>query len=113
VIPPFTVGYVEVLLAGGLLALWTRRPVPAVLALAGAALVAVAVVDGSSGCLLRPCPDVAPQFHVFFEWTGIGPTVTTAYGSAGCLQNCPHHVYLVPLALGYALLGAAVARLGG
>jgi len=112
VVPPFTVDYLDVLLVGAVLAAWTRRPVPAVAALAGAAALAVAVVDPSGGCLLTVCPDVSSRFYVFLEWTSLGPAVTAAHGSAGCLENCPHHVYLAPLTLGYALLGAAVARVG-
>lgn len=102
----FVYGVVAIVLGGIALSLWSRRPVYAV---GGAVLIGFAAlpITASLGCPAVACTGVK-QLHVFFEWTLLGPSISTSFDAGRCAYICPHRVELIPLTIGYLSIGEAI-----
>lgn len=103
---PFVYGVVAVSLGGLILAVWARHPL---YALCGVLSVGIAALSVSLGCPAVGCTGVE-QFHVFFEWTLLGPTISASNDAGRCAYICPHTVELVPLTIGYLLIGESLTK---
>jgi hypothetical protein len=102
---PLVYGGTGIVIGGVSLALWSRCPL---YALSGAVFTGVAVLSVAFGCPAVACPG-SKQFHLFFEWTVLGPAVSASFDAGRCAYICPHTVELIPLIIGYLLVGKAVA----
>lgn len=95
-----------VAIGGVALAIWASRPL---YALDGAVFIGVAALSVYLGC-----PGVAcsgdKQLHVFLDWTLLGPAISASYDAGRCAYICPHTVELVPLAIGYLLVGETIVE---
>jgi hypothetical protein len=103
-----TLDYAHVVLAGVALPPVARRP----LATFGAVwLVGIATIDPGGGCFLAACPGGPTGWQFALDSTALGPELLVAHldTPGGCLRNCPHSIYLAPLAAGYLLVGEALA----
>ncbi|MFB6234806.1 MAG: hypothetical protein ABEH81_00140 [Halopenitus sp.] len=102
----FVLGAVAIGGGGAALAFWSGRPLYAI---GGAFFVGVSALSVDLGC-----PGVAclgeKQLHVFFEWTLLGPTISANFDAGDCVYSCPHTVELVPLLLGYLLVGETIIQ---
>jgi hypothetical protein len=60
--------------------------------------------------LLAACPGGPTGWQFALDSTPLGPELLVAYldSPTSCLRNCPHSIYLAPLAVGYLLLGEAL-----
>ena len=101
---PFIYEVAIISLGGIALALWSRQPV---IALVGAAFFGIAVLQKPS-CILQGCTG-EQHLHVFFDWTVLGPSVKASYAAESCKDICPHTIELIPLVIGYLLIGDSVA----
>ena len=102
---PVIYGGAGIVIGGVSLALWSRRPL---YALSGAVFLGIAALSVTGLCLPFACPGTK-QFHLFLEWTVLGPAVSASFDAGRCAYICPHTVELIPLVIGYLLVGKAVA----
>jgi hypothetical protein len=101
---PFIYDVAIISLGGIMLALWSRQPVTA---LVGVAFFGIAVVKWP-GCVPLGCSGVK-QLHVFFDWTVLGPSMKASYAAESCNDICTHTVEIIPLVIGYLLIGDSIA----
>lgn len=103
-ITPVSVGSLGVVVGGGVLAYRSGR----LLASFGASvLIGIAALSVALGCPGEMCEGVE-RLRVFFQWTALGPTISASTAPGECAYSCPHTVELLPLFLGYILLGDAL-----
>lgn len=96
---------VAIISLGGIgLALWSRQPVTA---LVGVAFFGIAVIKWT-GCVPLGCSGVR-QLHIFIDWTVLGPSMKASYAVESCKHVCTHTVELIPLVIGYLLIGDSIA----
>lgn len=103
-ITPVSVGGLGVVVGGGMLAFWSGRLLAS---FAASVLIGIAALSVALGCPGEMCEGVE-RFRVFFQWTVLGPTISASTAPGECAYNCPHTVELLPLLLGYLLLGDTV-----
>ena len=101
---PFIYEVAIISLGGIVLALWSGQPVTA---LVGTAFFGIAVVKWP-GCVPLGCSGVK-QLHVFFDWTVLGPSMKASYAVESCKHVCTHTVEVIPLVIGYLLIGDSIA----
>ncbi|WP_435320300.1 hypothetical protein [Haloarchaeobius sp. TZWSO28] len=90
------------LVVGGLVfAAWCRQPLYAV---GSMVFLGLAVVPFPQACLGVGCTGVE-RLHVFFDWSMFGPAVSASFDTGRCAYICPYQVSLLPLVVGYLLVG--------
>ncbi|WP_267644156.1 hypothetical protein [Haloarchaeobius amylolyticus] len=90
------------LVVGGLVfASWYRQPLYAV---GSMVFLGLAVVPFPQACLGVGCSGVE-RLHVFFDWSMFGPAVSASFDTGRCAYICPYRVSLLPLGVGYVLIG--------
>lgn len=104
-VTPLSLGLFGMIAGGTALAAWSRRPWHA---LGAAIFVGVAALSVNFGCPAVGCEGVE-QFRAFFQWTILGPSVSASTDAGRCAYICPHSVELVPLVIGYLLVGEALS----
>lgn len=105
-VTPLSLGVLGVLFGWVALTAWFRRPF---YVLGIAFFIGIASLSVNLGCAAVGCIGPA-RFHVFADWTLLGPAISAAHGTGRCIYICPHSVELIPLLLGYLLLAELITQ---
>lgn len=77
-------------------------------ALGSVVFVGLAVLPFPQACVGVGCLGVS-RLHVFLDWSMFGPAVSASFGRGRCAYLCPYRVSLIPLSVGYLLIGELVS----